>query len=178
MVIKTLTKLDLLKSKKRSKKMYEFKIMKRTSLTLELEAETQAMPLRVTFTLIGKKGIECSNPYDFKKGYFKHGANFYEIEKFMRGGDVPLCTITAGKKEYAFNSWEPKDALRDTIGSLPEPRRGCYVVPEEFVTEKVTKFLEETEKLENPNYFELLEMLGEKPKIYDDDLPSCEEDLI
>jgi hypothetical protein len=158
--------------------MYEFQIIERTPTTMTLEAETSGVPINVTFTLIGKKGIECSNPHDFKKGFFEHGNNAHEIEKFMRGGKVPLCTITAGDKEFTFNSWEPKDALRDTIGSLPEPRRGCYVVPEEFVTEKVTKFLEETEKLENPSYFDLLEMLGEKPKIYDDDLPSCEEDLI
>jgi hypothetical protein len=158
--------------------MYEFQIVKQTDTSLELEAETSGVPINVTFTLIGKKGIECSNPYDFKKAYFAHGENNYEVEQFMRGGEVPLCTITAGDKEFTFNSWEPKDALRDTIGSLPEPRRGCYVVPEEFVTEKVTKFLEETEKLENPNYFDLLKLLGEEPKIYNEDLPSCEEDLI
>jgi hypothetical protein len=96
----------------------------------------------------------------------------------MRGGKVPLCTITAGEKEYVFNSWEPKDALRDTIGNLPEPRHGCYVVPEDKITERVIKFLEEAEKIENPNYFDLLKLLGEEPKIYDGDMPSCEEDFL
>jgi hypothetical protein len=42
----------------------------------------------------------------------------------------------------------------------------------------VIDFLKTAEKIQNPNYFQLLELLGEKPKIYDDDLPSCEEDLI
>jgi hypothetical protein len=158
--------------------MYEFQIVKQTDTSLELEAETSGVPINVTFTLIGKKGIECSNPYDFKKAYFEHGENNYEVEQFMRGGEVPLCTITAGEHEYAFNSWEPKDALMDTLGHLLEPRRGCYVVPDDKLTEKVINFLEVAEGIENPSYFDLLEMLGEKPKIYDDDLPSCEEDLI
>lgn len=157
--------------------MYEFKIIKQTPSTLELEAETNGMPIRVTFTLIGKKGIECSNPYDFKKAFFEHGKSEYEVEKFMRGGEVPLCTITAAGKEFVFNSWEPKDALRDSIGALMEPRRGCYVVPENKITKKVINFLEVAEGLEAPNYFDLLKLLGEEPKILDFDLPSCEEDL-
>jgi hypothetical protein len=158
--------------------MYEFQIVNQTASSLELEAETSGVPINVTFTLIGKKGIECSNPYDFKKAYFAHGENNYEVEQFMRGGEVPLCTITAGDKEFTFNSWEPKDALRESIGALDEPRRGCYVVPEELITDKVIDFLKTAEKIQNPNYFQLLELLGEKPKIYDNDLPSCEEDLI
>jgi hypothetical protein len=158
--------------------MYEFQIIEKNGTTLKLEAETSGVPLQVEFTLIGKKGIECSDPREFKKGYFEHGDSLFEIEKWMRGGKVPLCTITAGEHEYVFDSWEPKDALRDTIGNLPEPRRGCYVVPEEKLSETITSFLEVAEGIENPNYFDLLKLLGEEPKIYNEDLPSCEEDLI